>query len=226
MEIIGKCLSLEEFQAYARSYSYGSIKPSSIVVHHTWSPKKHEWKGAKTLGGVQRYYESKGWNAGPHLFVAEDGIWLFTPMKDVGIHAAEGNSVYKFGRLKSYSLGIEVVGDYDLEKWSGETKKNALGVIKVLMDHLAIPTESLLFHRDFASAKKSCPGLAITKDWLAAELAKLGDSAGLPQPSSWAKEAWDWARELDLDRSVLPQQKVDAEWVFTMLKKVVDRGQV
>jgi N-acetylmuramoyl-L-alanine amidase CwlA len=218
MNILAKKLSLEEFKSYVKAYDFGKIKPSSLVVHHTWKPTKSDWNGAITIAGLKRFYENKGWNAGPHLFIAEDGIWLFTPMNAVGIHAGAGNATYRLGRLQNYSIGIEVVGDYDLERWSGETLKNALGAIKSLTDELNIANESIFFHRDFSS--KSCPGHAITKDWLAAELAKLDSRVELPQPSPWAKDAWEWAKEKELDLSILPTEKVDAQWVFAILHKL------
>lgn len=242
MQVVGKCLTLDEFRRYAREFAYGSIPPTSLVIHHTWNPIKSGqpvragntdrgiWKGARSIDGLRTYYEGKGWSAGPHLFIAEDGIWLFTPMSDVGIHSGEGNAKYKWGRLQSYSIGIEVVGDYDAERWSGQTLTNTLGVVKVLMGHLKIPTESVYFHRDFPSAKKSCPGAAITKDWLFAELSKLdsdGEFVGANgEPSAFAKEAWEWQRGLGIDGSILPGQTVTAEAVFTWIKKLKDKGEI
>ena len=227
MTIEGKNLTLDEFRRYARNYDFGRIKPSWLVIHHTWSPTKAQWRGATSVAGLKSYYESKGWSAGPHLFIAEDGVWLFTPMSKVGIHAGEGNAKYLFGMLKGYSIGIEVVGDYDAEKWTGETYKNAIGVINVLMEVLGIKNEDIFFHRDYPSAKKSCPGWAITKEWLGAELAKT-DAMGQvvmntnTSISSWAQDGWQWAQGLGLDISVRPQQTVTAEWVFAILKKYHD----
>lgn len=179
MDIIGKKLTVPQFRELVSGFNFGRIKPNSIVVHHTAVPTKEQWRGAASIAGLKRYYEGKGWSAGPHLFVGEDGIWLFTPMTDVGIHAAEGNATwvrngvqYKGFRgpagcqLKDYSIGIEVVGNYDRELWDGETKKNALYAIKGLMQRLGIGKDRIFFHRDFPTARKSCPGWAITKPWL------------------------------------------------------------
>jgi hypothetical protein len=170
MEIIGKCLSLEEFKKYVKEKDFGSLPPTFMVLHHTWKPTKADWQGEKTLLGIKRYYEGKGWNAGPHLFIAEDGIWLFTDMYDVGIHAGVGNGSLKTG----YSIGIEVVGNYDGEKWSGETKKNALGAVVALQKKLGIDESKIMFHRDFS--KKSCPGWAITKNWVFSEIKNFGNN--------------------------------------------------
>lgn len=183
MTIVGKQLTVQQFRELVSGYNFGSIKPTSIVIHHTAKPTKAQWRGAASIAGLKRYYEGQGWPAAPHLFIAEDGIWLFTPMTDVGIHCKEGNATWVkngvkyhgYGGpagsiLKEYSLGIEVVGNYDGELWMGATKSNALLAIKGLMLRLGIPKERVLFHRDFPTAFKTCPGKAITKPWLFHEL--------------------------------------------------------
>lgn len=184
MLIVGKGLSREEFTQYVGAFDFGSIPPTSLVLHHTWRPRKTEWKGYSSVLSLKKYYEGLGWKAGPHAFVAEDKIWLFTPMDEIGIHAGEGNATWETNtgkifqgfakptgaKLLSCSLGLEIVGDYDNEVWSCETYKNAVHVIKTLMAKLNISIDKVFFHRDFPSAHKSCPGTAITKDWVKAQL--------------------------------------------------------
>jgi len=218
MTIIGEKKTREEFEKYVRLYDFGPIKPNGIVLHHTWRPKKEDWNGKKSIDALKRFYEGKGWKAAPHLFIGEDGIWLFTPMKDVGIHAGSGNATYsKLGRLEGYTIGIEVVGDYDKEIWSGETKKNAFFVIHTLKKYLGLDDEKITFHRDWMP--KTCPGTSITKAWVYGELAKM---EGTETVSSWALDGWNWQKELGLDLSVIPQQQVTTEWVFAILKKLQD----
>ena len=60
------------------------------------------------MQALQRFYARKGWASAPHLFVAPDGIWLFCPLKDLGIHAGTGNSGTSDSRFW-YSMGLEVV---------------------------------------------------------------------------------------------------------------------
>jgi len=79
-------------------------------------------------------------------------------------HAGKGNGTIESG----YSVGIEIVGNYDNEVWSGKTKDTALGVIKILQKKLKIKDSETAFHRNFS--QRSCPGWAITKKWLLQQL--------------------------------------------------------
>lgn len=155
MNIINKKLSLSDFKAYISSFNFAPLNPTKIVLHHTWRPTVDQWQGQKSINGLKTFYEGKGWSAGPHLFIGPDGVWLFTPMNQTGIHASEGN--YK-------SIGIEIVGDYDNGVWQGEIKKNVVGVVKTLMEKLHIGDDMIKFHRDYST--KTCPGKAITKEWV------------------------------------------------------------
>jgi hypothetical protein len=194
MEIIDKKLTLSEFETYIKDYNFGTKPADKLVIHHTWRPTSDSWAGERTIQGLKNYYEGKGWSAGPHLFIAEDGIWLFSPMRENGIHA---------GQLNDRSVGIEVVGDYDNQKWPERTKYYTLGAIKALMARLNITNQNIFFHRDVSA--KSCPGWAITKEWLFAELDAFRKKPltptvdqpldeisapvwGLPVPT-WAQEA-------------------------------------
>jgi hypothetical protein len=157
MKILQKCLTLDEFKKYIKGKSFEPNQPNKIVLHHTWKPTQSTWNGKTTIDGLDKYYRGKGWEGlGPHIFIAPDGIWLFTDMKYQGIHAGEGN--YR-------SIGIEVVGNYDGAVWTGSIKRNTLGVILALVDELGLEImKDIRFHREFS--KKSCPGKSITKDWL------------------------------------------------------------
>lgn len=159
MKILNRKLGLPEFEDYIRDYYFGSRPANKLVIHHTWRPTKEQWQGQKSINGLKAYYERKGWPAGPHLFIADDGIWLFSPMRKNGIHAS---------KLNHRSVGIEVVGDYDGVKWEGQTYYNALGAIKALTDRLNLSENDIYFHRDVSP--KSCPGHAISKEWLFEEL--------------------------------------------------------
>lgn len=233
MEIIRKCLPRAEFTDYVKTKNFGKLPPNEIVVHHTAVPTKEQWRGVSSIDAIKRYYENtKKWSAGPHLFIAEDGIWLFTDMYNVGIHAGPGNAEWLSngkvirghnvpgGKLLAYSIGIEVVGSYDKEVWSGETKLNAIHAIKTLKGHLRIPDIKLTFHRDYMP--KSCPGWAITKTWLMNELKDQPELIPPPQNdvAPWATEAWEWAKnEKVISEQSRPLDKVTKQELMVFLHR-------
>ncbi len=159
------------------------MAPNSIVLHHTWQPTIKTWEGKKSIDQLKRYYESKNWPAGPHIFIAEDGIWLFTDMAYIGVHAGNGNASWKkHGRcyngyycrgchLQGYSIGIEVVGNYDNKVWEGKTLKSALFCVSKLQKKLNLKDSDVHYHREF-SPNKSCPGNAISHKWLEKKLSE------------------------------------------------------
>ena len=133
---IGRGLTRGEFLTYLNggdgqpAYNFGTIPPDFIVLHHTWKPTLGDWTAGEAGMGADaiinkrlrtvarqrdRYRDVLHWSAGPHLFIDDRYIWLFTPMRDIGIHASFGNS---HDGIRHYSIGIEVVGNYIETKWS------------------------------------------------------------------------------------------------------------
>ena len=176
----------------------------------TSKPTQADWTGQRSIDGLKAYYERKGWPAGPHLFVAEDGIWLFLPMRKDGIHA---------GILNSRSIGIEVVGEYDTQVWSGRTKANALGVIKALMDQLELSQGQIFFHRDVSG--KTCPGSAITKEWLFSELSNYQFRPSIPNSSTLSEVAASISAPIPTSTSTSIFVPVP-DWAMEAVKFVTD----
>ncbi len=182
---IGKGLKSAEFAAYVQTYNFGSQPPTFVVLHHTSIPdtmharvRHGSWDAGETgmdeaqiyakrqrqLTGIWNYYQQQlGWDRGPHLFIDDRWIWLFTPMYYQGIHAAEGN-----GMPHSYSIGIEVIGHYEWVQWpqpiedlvgySVAVLKQRLGTFELKHQPFAGGVSS---HRDYN--KPACPGGAITE---------------------------------------------------------------
>lgn len=180
--MIGRVLSIPGWLDYVASYSFGPIAPTRVVLHHTAIPTVEQWAGARSMEGIQRYYASKGWATAPHIFVGPDGIWLFTPMKDVGIHAGTGNSGYSDGSFW-YSIGVEMVGSYDHARPGGAIWEGTKAVLGGLSRRLGIaPRELISFHRNYTN-QKSCPGWAVTKEWVWPEVEHwLAGQAPPPPP--------------------------------------------
>lgn len=160
---INRKLSLTEWENYVATYAFGSLAPSRLVLHHTYVPDEPQWNGLATMRGMQRFYAGKGWRSGPHIFTGPDGIWLATPMSQVGIHAGTGNGSLKAGW---YSIGLEMVGYFDTKLPSGPVWDHAVAVMGELSRRLKIPPRKLIsFHRDYTNTK-TCPGTAVTKEWV------------------------------------------------------------
>lgn len=152
---------------------------SGITLHHTESPTRAQWRGLTTMQNLKPFYQGKGWSAGPHLFLAAltpgpltDGIWAGTPLAVPGIHAGACNPDH---------IGIEVVGDYDVEPWPLAVSELVYGVTTALMQWGHIPVARVQGHRECLD-NKSCPGKAINMDAVRAELGRRLSNAAAAIP--------------------------------------------
>src|SRR5262245_1998911 len=179
--MIGRVLTIPEWLAYVAAYDFGSVAPSRAVLHHTWRPTAAQWVGLRSMQALQRFYANKGWTAAPHLFVAPDGIWLFTPLNRVGIHAGTGNSGYSGGAFW-YSIGLEMVGNFDSGRPSGAVWEGSKAVMGALSRKTGVaPRQFISLHRDYTD-QKSCPGWSVTKDWVWGEIEAWLASRPPPAP--------------------------------------------
>ncbi|MHB1319227.1 MAG: peptidoglycan recognition protein family protein [Anaerolineae bacterium] len=166
MSIDGRVMSAGDFVSYIEGLAMPSPLPTRVFLHHTWKPTRESWQGLSTINGMKRYYEKQlwrdmngklreGWTAGPHLFVADDGIWLFSDIRYDGVGALGHNTGTRH---------LEMVGNYDGERPSGATLENTIAALGILHVRLGLDIANLSFHRDVST--KSCPGWAVTKDWI------------------------------------------------------------
>jgi hypothetical protein len=211
---IGKGLTASEFTNYVNGYNFGSKPPDYVVLHHTGIPFLMNARAAgdniagawdndagmsdearynrrlQKVHNMREYYRTNPgllWDRGPHLFVDERYIWLFTPMYHPGIHAKQGNQYTDdSGRLR-YSVGIEVIGNYTNTRWSEPVAKlvgHAVATLQKRLQNFEIRykpgprsaqknvardhnpwthVNSVCSHRDFNKA--ACPGNSITEEY-------------------------------------------------------------
>jgi hypothetical protein len=122
------------------------------------------------LRNIMTYYrDSLDWDRGPHLFIDDRYIYLFSPMAEIGIHAAAGNS-YEDGAGLHYSVGIEVIGYYEHVRWPPEIERlvgHCVAVLKRRFSTFELVSRpragAVSSHRDYN--KPRCPGHAITDDY-------------------------------------------------------------
>ena len=216
---LGTPLTLEEFPAYLAAYDFGSVPPDQVVLHNTanpdasWAPLGKDdatwWdrdedglsltavcnKRQKQLDAIKAYYVSLGWNAGPHLFVDDRWIWLFTPLYDVGIHAKEGNSYQDTAGRLHYTIGIEVIGWYGRVVWPPAIQVMVRSAVQALQARLktfeivykpapahqpAMHQGSIAFH--YSYNKPECPGAQITPSFAIRVLQERPAPPPLPIP--------------------------------------------
>ncbi|MDD4407395.1 MAG: N-acetylmuramoyl-L-alanine amidase, partial [Bacilli bacterium] len=159
MEIVNKYLTVKKFKKYTNEKEF-SRKIDKIVLHHT-SDSLESWKTKKTsIGYYKKMYEKRGWTTGPHLFIDEGGIFLFTDINIEGTHANSANKG---------SIGIEMVGNYDKKVPKGKIWEKTKRVLNILLKKFDLNVKDIHLHRKF-NPNKSCPGKAITLKWIYSEL--------------------------------------------------------
>ena len=164
MEIIGKDLGLEKFAIYLAKLEFGQWKPELVVIHHCAAPSLAQRPTGFQpvhMQNLRDYYgKEKGWSAGPHLFIDDNAVWLFSPMTKPGVHAVSFNRK---------SIGIEMLGDYDSEDPTTGRGLKVVNltakVVKLLLRKLGKDTSAIRFHRDDPKTRKTCPGKKISKEW-------------------------------------------------------------
>lgn len=147
-----------DFRAYAQSVIHPSPwKGSFCVRHNTSSPTLADRPDGFThqhMLNLKSYYEGLGWHAGPHCFIDDKGVWVFSPLNAPGVHSPSWNSE---------SYGVEMLGEYDVENFNsgrGLLVQNcAIAVFAVLSSAAGIDSHSLHDHReDPKTDHRDCPG--------------------------------------------------------------------
>jgi hypothetical protein len=177
--IVGRGFAAADFQNYAATIQFDLWRPQFVVVHNTQMPKLADWHkkpGEQHMQDLQNYYrDSQHWSAGPHLFVADDLIWVFTPLNTPGVHSPSWNAI---------SWGVELVGDYDIEPLSDATRENAVTALAALHALAGLDPQGLRIHKeDPKTTHTYCPGKNIVKadfiQRITERLAQNGSDAGI-----------------------------------------------
>lgn len=174
---VKRSFTQEMFRQYVQELEWRSWRPQKIVWHNTALPTLKQWivsgdhdredgmiPGSTRIANLEKYFRfDNKWSGCPHLFVANDFIWVMNPLTSPGVHSPSFNST---------SIGIEMVGDYSIEDdESGEglrVKNNTIFATAVLCTQLGLnPPTSILLHREDPRTTHDCPGVKIARDKLA-----------------------------------------------------------
>lgn len=170
-------LTQEQFRPYAQKVEYRSWRPSKIVWHNTGAPSLAQWiksadqdalegrtPGLTRIRNLETYFRDQNhWTGAPHLFIANDLIWVFNPLNMKGVHSPSYNST---------AIGIEMIGDFAREDDdSGEglrVRRNTVFATAILCDHLGLePEHCILLHKEDRLTTHDCPGKDVAQDKLA-----------------------------------------------------------
>lgn len=171
-KIVGKSYTAADFDSYCHTLQWTAWRPSFIVLHNTAVPSLAQRPGGLTplhIANLECYYrDRKCWSAGPHLFIDDRQIWVFTPLTMSGVHSPSWNKV---------ALGIEMLGDYDREPFdSGRgaaVRDNAIAAMATLCAILGLEPATIRLHREDPLTDHACPGTRVRKDDVIADVQAL-----------------------------------------------------
>ena len=160
MNIIGKSFTPAEFALYVKGLNLlnRGWTGKFCVLHNTSVPSLAQRPDGFTyqqMLNLASYYEGLGWHAGPHLFVDDKAIWVFSPLNLLGVHSPSWNHE---------SYGVEQLGEYETEEYGGSVRgsavrANAVAAMAILCHAVGIDSHSMRLHKeDPLTTHKSCPG--------------------------------------------------------------------
>jgi hypothetical protein len=160
--IIGKAFTPVEFDAYLHTLSWTTWRPSFIVLHNTGVPSLAQRPNGLTIDHIKSlevyYRDTQKWRAGPHLFIDDRQIWVFTPLMVSGTHSPSWNKL---------ALGVEMLGDYSKESFTTgrglQVQQNAVAAIASLSAVLGVDPVTMRLHKEDPLTDHDCPGKNVVK---------------------------------------------------------------
>jgi hypothetical protein len=160
--ILGNNYVPASFDNYCHELNWSAWRPSFIVLHNTAIPSLAQRPNGFTkehIKGLETFYrDTQKWKAGPHLFIDDKQIWVFTPLNISGTHSPSWNKV---------ALGIEMLGDFETESFDSgrglQVRKNAVAAMATLCAILGLDPATIRLHREDPLTTHACPGKNVRK---------------------------------------------------------------
>ena len=170
--IVGLSFSGTDFEKYCQGLSWASWRPQFVVLHNTAVPTLAQRPKGLTRDNILAlesfYRDQQHWEAGPHLFVDDAQIWVFTPLTTSGTHSPSWNKV---------SFGIEMLGDYASEAFAtgrgSRVRDNAVSAIASLSAAVGIDPGTMRLHKEDPLTTHACPGANVDKQDIIARSSSL-----------------------------------------------------
>jgi len=160
--IVGTSFTPDTFESYCHALHWSAWRPSFIVLHNTAAPSLAQRPKGFTkqhMLNLEKYYRDQmKWKAGPHLFIDDKHIWVFTPLTMSGTHSPSFNKI---------ALGFEMLGDYDKDQFDSgrglKVQKNAVCAIATLSAVLGLNPDTMKLHKEDPRTTHACPGKHVLK---------------------------------------------------------------
>ncbi len=167
--IVGRRFSPDEFDDYVKQLTFSAWRPQFVVVHNTGVPSLAQRPNGFTQQHIHNlelfYRDQQKWSAGPHCFVDQNGIWVFTPLTVPGVHSPSWNSL---------SWGVETLGDYMKDEFIDPIHANLVACLATLHATMGLDIHSVRFHKeDIKTTHRDCPGVRIDKSSLVEDVNNL-----------------------------------------------------
>jgi hypothetical protein len=160
--IVGNSYTPDEFDTYCHELQWNAWRPSFIVLHNTAIPSLSQRPSGFTKQHMKNlegfYRDTQKWKAGPHLFIDDRKIWVFTPLTLSGTHSPSWNKV---------ALGIEMLGNYDKDSFDSgrglNVRNNTIAAMATLSAVLGLEPARMRLHREDPLTTHACPGKNVRK---------------------------------------------------------------
>lgn len=160
--IVGRAFSPAAFESYCHQLVWDGWRPRFIVLHNTAVPNLAQRPDGFTNQHIRNleafYRDQQHWSAGPHLFVDDRQIWVFTALTTSGVHSPSWNSV---------SWGVEMLGDYDVDSFTEGrgllVRRNAIAAMASLCAVVGLDPAGTRLHFEDTRTNHRCPGRNVRK---------------------------------------------------------------
>lgn len=188
------------------------MEPEFIVVHNT----ANDASARNEIAYMIRNNNQVSF----HYAIDDKEIVQGIPENRNAWHAGDGN-----GQGNRKGIGIEICYSKSGGKRFEDAEKLAAKFIAYKLNEKDWGIDRVKKHQDFSG--KYCPHRTLDMGWqrflnmVQAELNKLKeeDEVDRDKPSSWAKEAWEWAKKEGITDGTNPQGIATREEVITMIKR-------
>lgn len=201
-----------------------------IQIHHTWKPRKADYRGEATILGMWQYHtQTNGWqDIAQHFSIAPDGtIW---DGRDLNLDPAG---------IKGYNRGglmIEIIGDFDegQDRLDNSQLFAVASAVIACQDRFRLKNADIVFHREI-DPSKSCPGTGIDRYLFLNAIDKTREVKGGKEvfadvPSDhWGVNAIRWASDQGLltanqEGRFRPNDLVTRAEMAAILHRMVGKG--